>query len=335
MPNRPIVVTTINAPTKGMLELSRGAGRTAQRFFVCGDLKSPPTFELANSTYLSVPAQVEAFPEFCSVLPTKHYTRKNVGYLLAMRHGADMIQETDDDNIPRDPFWEPSPERLSVRVAGGKTPWLNVYRLFSDQHIWPRGLPLEYLRAADQYETQPPRESRCLILQGLADENPDVDAVYRLVPACPLPIDFEKRDPVLLAAGTWCPFNSQNTVFKREAFPLLYLPSKCSFRMTDIWRSFVAQRCLWELGEGVVFHPATVYQERNEHNLLRDFEDEIPGYLLNDKIRKALEGASLDRDVTRSLVRCYEVMVEAKLLPAEEMLILRAWVKELERLKVA
>jgi len=32
---------------------------------------------------------------------------------------------------------------------------------------------------------------------------------------------------------------------------LMYLPIKASFRMTDIYRSFVAQRCLWELGEGV------------------------------------------------------------------------------------
>jgi hypothetical protein len=34
--------------------------------------------------------------------------------------------------------------------------------------------------------------------------------------------------------------------------PLLYLPSHCCFRMTDIWRSFIAQRCLWELGHWVV-----------------------------------------------------------------------------------
>src|SRR5581483_5657775 len=84
-------------------------------------------------------------------------------------------------------------------------------------------------------------------------------------------------------------FNSQTTWWWPEAFPLLYLPSFCSFRMTDIWRSFVAQRCLWELGHGLVFHASEVIQERNQHNLLRDFGDEVSGYLQNSRLTAALQ----------------------------------------------
>ncbi|MBV5271274.1 MAG: DUF288 domain-containing protein, partial [Afipia sp.] len=76
--------------------------------------------------------------------------------------------------------------------------------------------------------------------------NPDVDAIYRLT--LPLPQSFREEQPVALGRNVWCPFNSQNTTWWKEAAPLLYLPSFCSFRMTDIWRSFVAQRIAWENG---------------------------------------------------------------------------------------
>ena len=64
--------------------------------------------------------------------------------------------------------------------------------------------------------------------------------------------------------------------------------------MTDIWRSFVAQRCLWALGGAVTFHGPEVVQRRNVHNLMKDFEDEVPGYLANDRIVQLLEEQPLD-----------------------------------------
>ena len=47
--------------------------------------------------------------------------------------------------------------------------------------------------------------------------------------------------------------------------------------MTDIWRSFVAQRIAWTNNWSVLFDEPTVWQERNEHDLMRDFRDEVPG----------------------------------------------------------
>lgn len=75
---------------------------------------------------------------------------------------------------------------------------------------------------------------------------------------------------------------------------------------------------------GVLFHSATVWQERNEHSLLRGFEDEIPGYLLNDKIRNVLEKLSLDRHGTlRNQHLCYEALAREQLIPNQEQPILR------------
>ena len=88
----------------------------------------------------------------------------------------------------------------------------------------------------------------CPIQQGLADENPDVDAIYRLV--LPLPVQFETGRRIALKRGVWSPFNSQNTAWWPDAFPLLYLPAYCSFRMTDIWRKLC--RAADRMGERLV-----------------------------------------------------------------------------------
>jgi hypothetical protein len=173
----------------------------------------------------------------------------------------------------------------------------------------------------------------CPIQQGLADENPDVDAVYRLI--LPLPLDFRSDRRVALAPGVWCPFNSQNTTWFRESFPLLYLPAYCSFRMTDIWRSFVAQRIGWECGWSLLFHEPTVYQKRNDHDLMRDFEDEVPGYLLNRKIARILEAAQLRSGVeqlSNNLLTCYERLVAENIFEPKELALVQAWVDDVRAL---
>jgi len=324
---RALVVTTISSPNNTLRLLAEGAKAHNVHFLIIGDTKTPADFELRHTEYLSIAEQVKRFPEFCSVLPTKHYARKNVGYLAAIAQGATEIQETDDDNVPYPEFWQRLPDRFTVdAIAADKScAWFNVYSRFTETKIWPRGYPLQYLQTKTSQDRKAvSRTTSGLIVQGLANGNPDVDAVFRLTKE--LPVSFQNQQPVMLGEGVWCPFNSQNTIFRWEAFPLLYLPSNCSFRMTDIWRSFVAQRCLWETGEGVVFQSATVYQERNEHDLLRDFADEVPGYLLNDRIRCALENCSIDkRDLLSSLSLCYESLVKKDLLPKSELPIVAAW----------
>jgi hypothetical protein len=331
MNKRALSLTTINPPNAALRALAAGAVSTGCRFFIAGDVKSPKDFRLAGADYLSIEEQVARYPAFCEHLPLRHYTRKNVAYLAAIDSGANCLQETDDDNIPRSDFWEPFADNIPVELVRGSSHWVNVYALFSDEQIWPRGLPLEQITSANEVISRGQGTSPGLIRQGLADENPDVDAVYRMT--CKLPVNFRSRPPIMIEPGFWCPFNSQNTVFRREVFPLLYLPSHCTFRMTDIWRSFVAQRCIWEMGQGLVFHDASVYQERNEHSLLSDFKDEVPGYLNNDRLVRSLADLALNsKDPLVNLVACYEHLVQAGFFPGEELTILRGWRSEFERM---
>lgn len=327
-----VVVTTINHPTKAVLDIQARSGELPSPFYVIGDSKSPADFELPGSHYFDLEAQRATGFSFAALCPTRHYARKNIGYLAAIRDGTSVIVETDDDNIPLDGFYKPRTRSVTAPLVT-QPGWCNVYRYFTDRLIWPRGLPLDRIKDEPvAIDTLGSVESDCPIQQGLADDNPDVDAIYRLI--LPLPLVFEPGD-VVLDKGVWCPFNSQNTTFWKPAFPLLYLPFHCSFRMTDIWRSFVAQRIGWENGWRLRFHGSTVYQERNEHDLMHDFADEVPGYLHNEKIRRMLEDLDLAAGEDRigdNLLACYRGLIGMGVVGGDEEALVGAWLDDLARL---
>jgi hypothetical protein len=330
-----LVVTSVSAPNQALRELASGASARGIDFYVIGDLASPTDFELDGCRFYSVDHQVETGFRTAELCPTRHYARKNVGYLLAARDKAEIIVETDDDNLPFPSFWNARSNSISCQTLGNAG-WVNVYRYFSGQNIWPRGFPLtELLRDPPSFESLGVGKAiDCPIQQGLADESPDVDAIYRLVIRAP--VHFLKGRSIALGSGSWCPFNSQNTAWWREAFPLLYLPACCTFRMTDIWRSFVAQRIAWANGWSVLFHEPTVWQDRNVHNLLKDFESEIPGYLLNGPIVEALEALSLPSGQDRifdCLRLCYEALVRRSYLDGQELKLLEAWIEDLQAIE--
>jgi hypothetical protein len=303
-------------------------------FIVIGDTKSPGQFDLHGCDFWSVDRQLELPFSLAKKTPVKHYSRKNLGYLVAIRDGAKEIVETDDDNIPREGFWNEHEREVTSNYFENDG-WVNVYHYFTKHKIWPRGFPLEELNSAQKkLADKPSRKVLCPIQQGLADENPDVDAVYRLT--YPLPLNFEIPQKLALGNKSWSPFNSQNTYWFEEAFPLLYLPSFCSFRMTDIWRSYVAQRISWECGWSILYHEPTVWQERNEHNLMKDFEDEIPGYSNNMRICKELQDLKLltgVENISANLLSCYKKLIEIGVVGEGELQLLEAWISDLQSLK--
>jgi hypothetical protein len=321
-----LVVTSINAPNQELRAMAEGATKQHWDFVVVGDSKTP-LFELEGCRFLSLEAQRNSTFKLGKLCPENTYARKNLGYLDVMRLGAEVIVETDDDNHPEAGFWAPRQVPVACKYVDFDG-WVNTYAYFyngNKEFIYPRGLPLPHARDPIPDGFQRCRAS-CLIQQGLANGDPDVDAVYRMTHQ--LPFWFEAGEPVFLGEGAWCPFNSQNTTWFREAFPLLYLPTYCSFRMCDIWRSFVAQRIM----PGILFHSATVYQNRNEHDLHKDFLDEIPGYVNNDLIRTALLNLEFREgwDVFDKMTLCYATLVDMKLVKPFEMELLRAWISDVK-----
>ncbi|KAK6051206.1 hypothetical protein COOONC_11289 [Cooperia oncophora] len=89
--------------------------------------------------------------------------------------------------------------------------------------------------------------------------------------------------------GIYAPWNSQNTLFHKTAFFTLFLPTTVTFRTTDIWRSYIAQKLLHMIGETVAFYPPNAVQYRNAHDYLADFEDERDVYLKSGKLIEFLD----------------------------------------------
>lgn len=307
---------------------SEGCKKNGTEFIVAGDTKSPKDFTLDGCRFLSIEEQRSMPFKLAALLPERHYGRKNLGYLLVK--DKSYIIETDDDNFPKEEYWSKQMDFTEARTVHEKG-WVNAYTYFSGEHIWPRGFPLELLEKQRETEKNLPLQkiNSAPIIQGLADENPDVDAVYRMT--MKLPINFDKAAPLVLGEGVWCPFNSQNTIWKKEAFPLMYLPSYCSFRMTDIWRSFIAQRIAWTCGWNILFHQADVWQERNEHSLLKDFTDEVPGYANNARMCELLGNLNLKpgtNNICENLLKCYMLMIENEWVGKEELKLVEAWCSE-------
>ena len=255
---------------------------------------------------------------------------------FAIQAGAQVILETGDDNAPLDGFWSSRQQNISCSMVT-EAGWVNAYRYFTEALIWPRGLPLDALKLPP-----PSRDSvaamvkACSVQQGLANGDPDVDAIYRLV--LPLPFEFREAEPLGLGRGSWCPFNSQNTTFFPEAYPLLYVPYHCSFRMTDIWRSFVALAIMHVNDWGLMFHGETVFQDRNEHSLMRDFADEVSGYLNNRRIAEELSTLKLlagEAEIASNMRLCYQRLIELELVGSAELDLLDAWFSDLIQVRSA
>lgn len=329
--SRSIVITSINAPTPAVASF---AGQADWELVVVGDKKTPADWSLDGVRFLSWDDPRTSGLQTARLLPFNSYARKMLGYLHAIEQGATTIVDTDDDNAPLEgwswPDWSGT-FQATPRDRG----FVNVYRSFTDMDIWPRGLPLPRVTdPASVLSREELHRSNLTIgvWQGLADGDPDVDAIYRLTRG--LPCTFDDGEPVVLATGTVCPFNSQNTAFRPETYALLYLPAHVSFRFTDILRGLVAQPVLWAAGYSLGFTKATVFQDRNEHDYMADFASEIPCYLhVEEVVRIATATVRPGAVVEDNLVAVYRALVHAGIVPEQELALLEAWLTDLQSIR--
>lgn len=322
-----VVITTIYEPSSAVRAYAQKDGI---ELFIVGDRKTPKHWDCDGARFLSIKDQANIGFQLPNRLPHNHYCRKMVGYLAAAKYGADVIIDTDDDNVPYPNWGFPDFEGSYATIFSSES-FLNVYQWFTQQKIWPRGLPLNLINTDfKQKSTSSIREGTVGVWQGLADGDPDVDAIYRL--AVEEMCTFDDHEPIVLQEGIVCPFNSQNTAFRREVFSLLYLPTTVSFRFTDILRGLVAQPCLWASGYSLGFTRATVFQERNEHDLMRDFEMEVEMYLQTRDVVEISREAVSDRvSISDNIFRVYRELVKAHVVNDTELTTLELWLRDLEK----
>jgi len=325
-----IVITSINKPTPAVIEFAK---KDSFEIIVVADLKTPQNWHVDNPRikFLSVENQKKIKSSLQSLLPFNHYSRKMLGYLLAIKLGAVSIIDTDDDNFPGPNFIFPPMEGY-FKSTSKNLGWINIYKFFTEEHIWPRGLPLEKIRPKFDNNLQS-KESRIGIWQSLADGDTDVDAIYRLL--FDKHIKFSPDISIVLREGTYSPFNSQSTKFSQIAYPLLYLPSTVTFRFTDILRGIVAQPILHCLNLKLGFFSPIFHQERNVHNYLSDFESEVPMYLNSLRALNIVSNIVIaQHSVSANLVAAYSALAKEGIVDSSELELLNAWLEDLQSLEV-
>ena len=292
-----IIVTSINHPTEQCKNLSKIKGF---KFLVVGDKKTPNDWKLKNAIFLDLDHQELLNFTIYKLTPINSYNRKNIGYLYAIMHGAKFIYDTDDYNSPFVDllkFFDYGEfdyglilKNDSYKIKNQN--FVNPYAHFGQPTIWPRGYPLNEIRNNHLNEYYIARRKSSIIQQALVNGDPDVDAILRLTMSKSkrnIELYFDSSSPsIQIPEYLFTPFNSQNTLYSYKAFWSLYLPTTVSFRLSDIWRAYWAQRLMWLLNETITFRGPSSYQIRNSHPYLKDFEEETSMYLKSEDLIKFL-----------------------------------------------
>ena len=302
------VVTTIHAPSDAIIQLSQNHN---WGLVIVGDKGAKP-FKLENTTtttvYLDVEEQEKLAlenPELFKLLPWKHFGRKNIGYLYAILQGAKQIWDFDDDNplklTIKNPFI-PSSDIYTIAfppikntddddqlpsIIPSKCIAFNPYPYMGapDKGAWPRGYPLNLIRQPCTHKFVPMNKKlinsevtvpdlKVAVYQSLADNEPDVDGIFRLTRTTPFSFESTSTKTIVIPPGTFTPFNAQATLVLKPALWSLLLPVSVHGRVSDIWRSYFIQRLLWDIDYTIAFTPPQVNQFRNPHNPLGDMKAE-------------------------------------------------------------
>ena len=91
---------SVNWTRSGFVEIAK---RDGWKFVVVGDTKTPhEEYEKLDCIYLDPDKQAEMYPELSEIIGWKTIQRRNIGFVYAYNHGAEVVATVDDDNIPYD-----------------------------------------------------------------------------------------------------------------------------------------------------------------------------------------------------------------------------------------
>lgn len=202
--------------------------------------------------------------------------------------------------------------------------FVNLYKNYTDENIWPRGIPPGHKSINITPTIKNIKiDLQVSVVQGLVNNDPDVDAYYR-INIKNTPFNFEK-DPgydIILNKYSVCPFNTQNTFWNDSSmFYAMYLPVSVTFRYTDILRGFIALYQLWKNNKTIKFTFPTAIQDRNEHDLNKDYESEEPMY---NTVEKVIELLNENKNAT--IQEVYKILLQNNIVTIQELDTLNEWI---------
>ena len=302
--------------------------------------------------------------EFVSKMPFRSFARKNIGYLFAVYYGAKVIFDFDDDNILT-PLVEGTdiapPFRWDQQVDLENNEWQEASMLIKyvdnkDQETarlsfnpfkymhpsielsWPRGFPLDDLQ--DEFKSEPQQVSvgdlpyaAIGVIQSLCNGNPDTDAIFRLTTPKSTEFTFEREAtslPFLIPYNSYTPYNAQATTHLFASFWGLYLPISVPGRVTDIWRSYIVQRLMKDVGLHVIYTPPIVQHERSSHDYLADHAAEADLYHKTSKLLNHLNSWSSSKEhLSDRIMDLWIELFEHDYIGLEDIEAVRQWLNVL------
>ena len=274
-----IATTTINKTTE---TLKRFDNSKNCKVIIALDKKSKRLNGLKNSIILSTNLQEKKWPKLSKLIGWNCIQRRNFAILEAIERGATQIALIDDDNIPLSNWFKINFLNQSsvVDKYSLNKKIFDPIGLTNYSQLWHRGFPIDYVNNRNYKKIKNKKKNKFDIQAGFWNGDPDIDAVCRMLfkPNC----NFEKKIFPFFSDQI-SPFNSQNTLIKREVFRDYFLFPHIG-RMDDIWASFYVTSKKYK----VIYVEPTVFQKRNEHDLLKDFRQEIIGYENSSKLVEKL-----------------------------------------------
>lgn len=266
-------------------------------------------------------AYLDKLGKIRQIIPYNSDNRRNVGFLMALETGCEILISVDDDNYPRplEPFFKEHScvnKKVELEAVNSNNGWFNICSLLDvePQTTYPRGFPYRY-RHKNPEIVSTKEEGIVHINAGLWLGHPDIDAVSCLY--SPVESKAFKGKSVLLGYNTWSPINTQNTAISRDAIPAFYflrmgypvmgIPID---RDGDIFSGYFVQACARHLGYRIRFGTPVTEHKRNSHNYLKDLSHELACIWILEDITEWLREVKLQGDTYIETYLCLASMLE-------------------------
>ena len=210
-----IVITTINKTTKAIKEYDK---KKDWNLIVIGDKKTPK-IKLNNGVYINLDEQKNLGFTCTRDIPINCYQRINIGYLYALKNGAEIIASIDDDNIPLKHWGKDVKVNKIINSQFISSPTKLVDILYTQKeitqkNIWHRGFPIENLESRFKQKITKKKNCKIDIEAGLWNIEPDVDAICRISNG-PFNLKFKNKN-YIIDNKCFSPFDTQNIIFLEE-----------------------------------------------------------------------------------------------------------------------
>lgn len=266
-----IVIPDLKTPPK-LFDKCKEIGKRGIKIFC-------PTVE-EQDTYLSKLGNIK------QIIPYNSDNRRNIGFLMALEKGCEVLISVDDDNFPRpqEPFFKEHliiNQKVEMEAVNSSNRWFNICNLIEvePKNVYPRGFPYRY-RHKNPEIVYKKEEGMVHVNAGLWLVHPDIDAVSWL--CSPAESKAFKGKSVLLGSNAWSPINTQNTALTRDAiaayyflrmgYPVMGIPID---RDGDIFSGYFLQACVRHLGYRIRVGTPVVNHIRNAHDYLKDLTHEL------------------------------------------------------------